>query len=73
MSDFFSKTGPDTCRSILMYGKEQESLKNYFITRQKKIIFLGRFHRRNVFFRNVIRKDCFQMILNAKQSPEDSL
>ena len=36
MSDFFSKTGSDTFRSILMYGKEQESRKDYFITMQRK-------------------------------------
>ena len=31
----FSKTGFDTFRSILIYGKEQESRKKKFITVQK--------------------------------------
>ena len=35
MSDFFSKTRSDTFRSILTYGKEQESRKKYFIAVQK--------------------------------------
>ena len=35
MSDFCSKTGSDTFRSGLIYGKEQESRKKYFIAVQK--------------------------------------
>ena len=35
MSGFFSKTGYDTFRSVLIFGKEQESRKKYFITVQK--------------------------------------
>ena len=33
MSD--SKTGSDTIRKVLIYGKEQESRKKHFITVQK--------------------------------------
>ena len=32
---FFSKTGSNTFKSVLIYGKEQESRKKYFITVQK--------------------------------------
>ena len=35
MSIFFSKTGSDTFRSVLIYGKDQESRKKNFITVQK--------------------------------------
>ena len=35
MLEFFSKTGYDTFRSVLIYVKEQESRKKYFITVQK--------------------------------------
>ena len=35
MSDFFSKTWSDTFRSVLVYGKEQESREKYFINVQK--------------------------------------
>ena len=35
MSDFFSKTGSDTFRNVLIYGKEQEFGKKYFINVQK--------------------------------------
>ena len=43
---------------------------------QKKIIFRKRLDRRNTFFkilRNLIGKGCFQITLDARQSPEDSL
>ena len=50
--DSCSKTWCDTFRSVLVYGKEQESReKLYFITVQKKFFFLRRFDRRNTFFR----------------------
>ena len=32
---FFSKTGSDTFRSVLIYGKEQESLKKNVLTVKK--------------------------------------
>ena len=46
MSDFFSKTGSDTFRSVLIHGKEQESRKK-FHNRAKKFHLLD---RRNTFF-----------------------
>ena len=36
----FSKTGSDTFRSVLIYGKEEESRKKNFITVQKIFTFL---------------------------------
>ena len=64
MSDFFSKTWSDTFRSVLVYGKGQESRQKIFHNREKKkkFIFLRSFDRRNKLFcvsRNLIRKGCF--------------
>ena len=47
---FFSKTWSDNFRSVLIYGKEQESRKKCFITVQKLFTFLRTFDRRNTFF-----------------------
>ena len=49
MSDFFSKTGSDTFRSVLIYGKDQESRKKCVITVQKNFVFLRGLDRRNTF------------------------
>ena len=68
---FFSKTGSDTFRSVLVYGKEQQSRKNIFHNSAKKFNFLRRFDRRNTEKSN--SKCCFHMALNARQSPKDSL
>ena len=69
MSDFF---GPDTFRIVLIYKKKQESRKK-FHNRAKKFLFLRRLTVETHVSRNLIRKDCFQMTLNARQSSEDSL
>ena len=53
---FFPNTGSDTFRSVLICRKEQESRKKIFLIMQK----------------NLIRKGCFHMTLNARQSPMDS-
>ena len=59
MSDFFDKCS-DTFRSFFVYGKEQESRKQYYvITVKKNFTFLREFDSRNTLFeisRNVIRK-----------------
>ena len=47
---FFSKTRPDTFRSVLIYEKGQEPPKKVFYNHAKKFIFLRRFGRRNTFF-----------------------
>ena len=47
----YSKTWSDTFRSVLIYGKEQESRKKIFHNRAKKFIFLRGFDHRNKFFR----------------------
>ena len=47
---FCSKSWSDTFRSVLVYGKEQESRKKIFHNRAKKFIFLRVFDRRNTFF-----------------------
>ena len=52
MSDFF-EAGSDTFRSILIYGKEQESRKRKYIITVQKIIFLRGFDRRNAFFLDI--------------------
>ena len=46
---FFSETGSDTFRNVLIYGKEKEYQKKYVITVQNNIHFL-RFDHRNKFF-----------------------
>ena len=46
-SGFFSRTGSDTFRSVLIYGKEQESRKKIFHNSAKQFIFLRGFDRRN--------------------------
>ena len=75
MSDFFRKHGL-ILSEVFWYTERSKNLeKEHFITAQK-VIFLRRFDRRNAFFeisRNLIRKGCFQMSLNARQSPEDIL
>ena len=49
MSDFFSKTWPDTFRRVLVYGKEQEPKKKLDISSLcTKLTFL-RFDRRKTF------------------------
>ena len=73
---FRSKTGSDTSRSVLIYVKKREPRKKMFRNRAKNFTFLRRFDSKNTFCeisRNLIRKGCFQMSLNARQSPEDSL
>ena len=51
MSDFFSETQFDTFRSVLIYGKEQESRKKeLFHNRAKNFTYLRRFDRRNTIF-----------------------
>ena len=47
---FFSKTGSDTFKSVLIYGKEQESRKKNIHHRAKNFTFLRRFDSRNTFF-----------------------
>ena len=73
---FCLKTGSDTFRSVLIYGKEQQPRKNIFVIVEKNFTFLRGFNRKNTFFgisRNLIRKGSFRMTLNARQSPADSL
>ena len=56
---------------FFLYGKEQRSRKKYVITVQKEFTFLRGFDRKNTLFeisRNLIRKACFQMTLNARKS-----
>ena len=56
---------------FFVYGKEQRSRKKYVITVQKEFAFLRGFDRKNTLFeisRNLIRKACFQMTLNARKS-----
>ena len=73
---FCSGSGSDTFRSILIHGKEKEPRKNYFKIVQNNFTFLRGFDRKNTYFeilRNLIRKGCFQMTLNTRQSPAESL
>ena len=61
----------ETFRSFFVCGKEQESLKKYVITVQKKFTFLRGFDRKNTFFeisKNLTGKACFQMTLIARKS-----
>ena len=51
MSNFFSETGSDTFRSVLIYGKDQESRKKIFHSRAKNFTSLRRSDRKNMFFR----------------------
>ena len=37
MSDFFSKTGSDTFKSVVLHRKKQESRKNLFHNRGKNL------------------------------------
>ena len=66
---YFSKTGSDTFRSALIYGKQQDSRKK-FHNSAKNFPCLRRFDGRNTFCldtkKNLIRKACFQMTLNDK-------
>ena len=64
MWDFFSKTGSDTFRSVLIYGKEQEFRKKYVITVQKESIFLRGFDRRNMFFLVIEKSDSKRLFSN---------
>ena len=63
-------------QKVLIYEKEREP-PNIFHNRAKSFTFLREFDHKNTFFfqisRNLIRKGCFQMTVNARQSPADSL
>ena len=69
MSVFLTKWF-DTFRSFL-YLERSKNLEKNVITVQKKFIFLRGFDGKNTLFeisRNLIRKTCFQITLNASKT-----
>ena len=50
--------------NVLVHGKGQESRKMYFITVQKKFIFLRRFDSRNTFFLDIEKSDSKRLFSN---------
>ena len=71
-----SKTGSETFRAILLYRKKKESHKKNICYRPKISAFHKGFDRGNTVFqilRNLVRKGCFQMLLEARQSSADAI
>ena len=68
--DFFPQTGL-ILSEVFRIWKGARILTKIFHNRAKKITFLREFDHKNTLFeisRNLIRKACFQMILNARKS-----
>ena len=61
---FFWKMWSDTFKSVLVYGKEQESRRKIFHNRAKKFIFLRSFDRRNTFFLEFEKSNSKRLFLN---------
>ena len=70
MSDFFNKM-VWYFQKFFCIWKGARISKKYVITVQKEFTFLRGFDRKNApseILRNLIRKACFQMTLNARKS-----
>ena len=68
---FFRQNGLILSEVFLYMERSKNLEKIYIITVQKSFTFLLRFDRENTVFeisRNLIRKACFQMTLNARKS-----
>ena len=61
---FFSKTGSDTFRSVLISGKEQESGKKMCQYRAEKIVFPRRFDRRNTLLLDIKKSNSKYLFSN---------
>ena len=71
-----SKTGSETFRAILLYRKKKESDKKFFVTVQKFRPFIRGLTVEiglEQILRNLVRKGCFQMLLEARQSSADAI